>query len=469
MRQRVWKLARFVTSYTARIKHPCHLPSLSCHDDNKSELQLQQIRSHAYLCPTINSGNMAPAQPKNIAIVGGSLGGLFAGVALKHLRKDLNIRILERNPTPLLHDQGAGVVAGQDVQDFFRKHDRTKTPLTVTSHQRLYLDKSGKVIDRENKEQHMTSWDLLYHLLRTNFDGVESEYAQVPAPEDREGTATYDYGHQVTDIDFKENLLIKAKTSRDETVTIEADLLIAADGPSSTIRKFIDPSVQRKYAGYVAWRGTVREDQVSQAATDVFVEKFPFFHTEGIQILAYTIPGTNGTVEAGERLLNWVWYVNYKEESPEHVELMTDKDGNRHHITLPPGEIQEDVWVRQKEIARELLPPQFAELVNKTEVPFIQAITDVVSPAATVPDDNRVVLIGDAIAGFRPHTAASTNQAAMDAMEFAKAVDKIVEGADRGETMKRWEENVLGYAKSMQKHGVDMGNRSQFGKHPLRG
>lgn len=414
---------------------------------------------------------MTPAKPKNIAIVGGSLGGLFAGVALKHLRKDLNIRILERNPTPLLHDQGAGVVAGQDVQEFFRKHDRTKTPLSVTSHQRLYLDKSGNVIDRENKEQHMTSWDLLYHLLRTNFDGVDSEYAKAPQPEAHEGTATYDYGHQVTNIDFKnaEALSISAKTSTDHDVTIDADLLIGADGPSSTIRKYVDPGVQRKYAGYVAWRGTVPETQVSDSATEVFVEKFPFFHSEGTQILAYTIPGPNGTVEPGKRLLNWVWYVNYKEESPEHVELFTDNNGKRHHITLPPGGIQDSVWKRQKEAARDVLPPQFAELVNKTEVPFVQAITDVLSPAAILPSDGRVLLIGDSLAGLRPHTAASTNQAAMDAVELAKSIDKILEGADRDEVLKGWEESVLEYAKQMQQHGVDIGNRSQFGIHPLRG
>lgn len=414
---------------------------------------------------------MTHAKPKNIAIVGGSLGGLFAGVALKHLRKDLKIRILERNPTPLLYDQGAGVVAGEGVQDFFRKHDRTKTPLAVTSHQRLYLNKEGMVIDREDREQHMTSWDLLYHLLRTNFDGVDSGYAKAPSPETHEGSAMYDYGQQVMEIDFcsSESLYIKSRTSRGDDITVNADMLIGADGPSSSVRKYIDSEVQRKFAGYVAWRGTVQENLVSQSATDVFVEKFPFFHTEGIQILAYTIPGLNGTVEPGQRLLNWVWYTNYKEESPEHVELMTDKDGKRHHITLPPGGIQDHVWQRQKEIASEVLPPQFAELVNKTKVPFVQAITDVLSPAAVLPSDDRVLLIGDALAGFRPHTAASTNQAALNAMKLAETVDRILEGADRDEALRSWEQDVLDYAKSMQQHGIDIGNRSQFGIHSLCG
>lgn len=414
---------------------------------------------------------MTQAQPRNIAIVGGSLGGLLTGVALKHLRKNLNIRVFERNPTPLLQDQGAGVVAGDDVQDFFKKHDRTKTPFTIPSHQRIYLNKSGDVIKQENREQRMTSWDLLYHVLRANFDGVDTNYAKAPPPEEGEGSTSYDYDHQVTDIDLSgsNSLAVHAKTSAGDTVSFSADLIIAADGPSSTIRKFIDDSIERKYAGYVAWRGTVPETQVSSAARDVFVEKFPFFHTEGVQILAYTIPGTHGTVEPGKRLLNWVWYCNYAEGSPEHVELMTDKDGQRHHITLPPGGIKDAVWQRQKEVAKEVLPPQFAELVMKTEVPFVQAITDVLSPRAVLQSDSRVVLVGDALAGLRPHTAASTNQAALDAMELAAAIGKIIEGADRDEVISGWEERVMEYARTMQKHGVDMGNRSQFGEHPLRG
>jgi 2-polyprenyl-6-methoxyphenol hydroxylase-like FAD-dependent oxidoreductase len=419
---------------------------------------------------------MSQSKPKNIAIVGGSLGGLLTGVALKRLRKDLNIRIFERNPTPLLQDQGAGVVAGQDVQKFFKTYDRTQTPLTVRSHQRLYLDKSGKSIDRENKEQQMTSWDLLYHLLRTNYDGTQTDYAKVPKAEDGEGKTSYEYGYTVTKIeapmsssaaqlDFSEPVKVTFQHHSGETSTTDADLVIAADGPSSTIRKEYYPDVKRKYAGYVAWRGTVPEDQVSQAAADVFVEKFPFYHTEGIQILAYTIPAKYGVIEPGKRLLNWVWYVNYKEESPEHIKLMTDKDGNRHHITLPPGGITDDVWARQKEIAKEILPPQFAELVNKTEVPFIQAITDVIAPSAIL-SGGRVLLLGDALAGFRPHTAASTNQAALDAMKLAIAVEKILEGGGI-EALKEWEDQVGEYARTMQSHGVSMGDRSQFGEHPL--
>ncbi|KAF2033926.1 FAD/NAD(P)-binding domain-containing protein [Setomelanomma holmii] len=414
---------------------------------------------------------MSQAKPKNIAIVGGSLGGLFMGVALKRIRRDLNIRIFERNPTQLLHDQGAGVVAGSDVQEFFKTFDRTQTPLAVKSYQRLYLDKKGDVIDREDREQRMTSWDLLYNLLRANYDGIESGYANIPEPEDNEGTVSYDFGCTVTEIKApkttSESIQLSVKHRSGETSTAEADLIIAADGPSSSVRAMYLPEIKRTYAGYVAWRGTVPETEVSQAATDVFVEKFPFYHTEHIQILAYAIPGKHGTIEPGKRLLNWVWYVNYPEDSPEHVDLMTDKKGKRHHITLPAGGLRDEIWLRQKEYAKEVLPPQFAELVEKTNVPFIQAITDVISPSAVL-EGGRVLLIGDALAGFRPHTAMSTSQAAMDAMKLSQAIKNVIEG--QGYTaLQEWEEHVVKYAKSMQSHGVWIGNRSQFLKHPKSG
>ncbi|KAF2849165.1 monooxygenase [Plenodomus tracheiphilus IPT5] len=422
---------------------------------------------------------MPQSRPKNIIIVGGSLGGLLTGVALKRLRKDFNIRIFERNPTPLLQDQGAGVVAGKDVQKFFKIHDRTQTPLAVTSRQRLYLDKSGKVIDREDKEQHMTSWDLLYHLLRTNFDGTQTEYAQVPDPEDGEGKTAYEYDCEVInihvpdstapsrDLNLTNPIKLTIKHHSGQTTTAEADLVIAADGPNSPIRQSYFPTIQRKYAGYVAWRGTIPESQISTAARTVFTEKFSFFHCEGMQILAYTIPGVHGTTNVGERLINWVWYVNYPQDSREHVKLMTDNEGKRHHITLPPGGITEPVWTQQKQIAKDVLPPQFAELVERTETPFIQAITDVIAPAAVL-SGGRVLLVGDALAGFRPHTAASTNQAALDAMALANAVERVVGGGGKA-ALDVWEEEVVQYAVATQRAGVEMGQRSQFGHHPLSG
>lgn len=87
--------------------------------------------------------------------VGGSLGGLAAGLALRSLGHDTTI--LERNPTPLLEEQGAGIVAGGDTLGFFKRHNRCERPIAVTSRRRQYLDRQGHVVHREDMEQNMTS------------------------------------------------------------------------------------------------------------------------------------------------------------------------------------------------------------------------------------------------------------------------------------------------------------------------
>ena len=372
------------------------------------------------------------------------------------------MRILERNPTSLLHNQGAGVVAGGDTQEFFHKHDATNRPIAVTSRLRHYLDIDGNVIHKEHSVQKMTSWDLLYYLLRANFDRVESEYCKLPGPIEGEGEAKYEYGHVVTGLKNKEEHVEIEFQDRDgKQGSTSADLVIGADGSSSTIRKVLLPDVKRTYAGYVAWRGTIPETEASQAAKDAFVEKFAFYHTGGVQILSYTIPGPNGALEPGKRLINWVWYINYAEDSQDFADLMTDSQGKRHHNTLPIGSMRPEIWTKQPAYAKQILPPQFAEIVTKTKHPFIQAITDVIAPR-NVFFDGKVLLIGDAVAGFRPHTAASTSQAAFDALQLGRLMSGNV-------GLEQWQRETMEYARQMQSRGVALGERSQFGRHPLVG
>ena len=288
-------------------------------------------------------------------------------------------------------------------------------------------------------------------------EGLHSDYVSDLQADDRP-KASYENGCTVTaleEVDGKMKLSFTHKDAGEQTC--EADLVLAADGASSTIRRLVAPEVQRKYVGYVAWRGTVPESALADQAKEVFVEKFPFFHSTGIQALGYLIPGENGTTEPGRRLFNWVWYCNYKDGSLELEELMTDTQGKRHAITLPVGSMNPDVWERQKAYAARTLPPQYAEAVNQTQQPFVQAITDVISTQNSF-YDGKVLLVGDALAGFRPHTAASTSQAAFHAIYMGKMF--------RGRREKvEYDEHVVDYAKRQQEHGVEIGQRSQFERH----
>ena len=367
-----------------------------------------------------------------------------------------------------MNHQGAGIVAGGDTLALFEEHDQTNHELAVPSLRRQYLDKTGKVVHKEDMKQNMTSWDLAYYILRANVDGLESAYCEVPEADDSGATVKHLHGHRFTNLWEKQEkggrLAVEYETSDNVKGSLEADLVIGADGPSSTIRSIFSPDVERKYAGYVALRGTVREDLVSAGILEVFKERFTFFHCPGIQILAYLIPGENGTLEPGKRLINFVYYKNTKprgltDRSAEFRELMTDVNGKYHRITLPPGMINPTAWKKQCDIAREMLPPQFAELVCSTDQPFVQAVTDVISPTNEFLD-GRVILIGDALAGFRPHTVASTSQACFDAMILADMIEGKI---GRHE----WKEQTMGFARTIQARGVSMGERSQHEDLPL--
>jgi hypothetical protein len=64
-------------------------------------------------------------------------------------------------------------------------------------------------------------------------------------------------------------------------------------------------------------------------------------------------------------------------------------------------------------------------------------------------------LVGDAVAGFRPHTAASTSQAAFHAL----LLDRMLQGEIGREEML---EQIREYAERLSKAGIQMGERSQF-------
>jgi len=182
---------------------------------------------------------------------------------------------------------GAGIVFGPEAQEYFAKHVKINRQISVPSHLRRTLDRDGKVISENDQRQEMVSWDMLYNALRACFDGVKSDYCIVPEKQNGEGDAEYLYDRKVVAVkDVGEQVEVEYKNTEGRTQKEAADLVLAADGPSSTIRKLLLPEVERKYVGYVAWRGTVPESEASDLMKETFVDHFMFYHAPGCQILA---------------------------------------------------------------------------------------------------------------------------------------------------------------------------------------
>ena len=198
------------------------------------------------------------------------------------------------------------------------------------------------------------------------------------------------------------------------------DLLVCAEGIGSATRRRLLPDVAPVYAGYVAWRGMVPERSLPAATAAALDDAITYYVYANSHILVYPIPGADGSVVAGERLVNFVWYRNYL-VGGDLDDVLVGSDGVRRELSLPPGAARADQVDELRSTAANRLPAVIADVVVGTEQPFVQVIFDVDVPRMAF---DRVCLIGDAAFVVRPHAAAGTAKAAADAWSLAEALDR---------------------------------------------
>jgi 2,6-dihydroxypyridine 3-monooxygenase len=233
-------------------------------------------------------------------------------------------------------------------------------------------------------------------------------------------------------------------------------LLVCADGIRSTARRFLLPDVTPEYAGYVGWRGTVEEAELSRETFASLNEAITYHVMGRSHTLVYPIPGNKGSLEPGGRLINWLWYRNV-EEGPELDDLMTDREGKLREVSLGPGDVLKRHVEELHDAATSTLPPPLAEVVLKTAEPFVQLVFDVEVPRMAF---GRACLIGDAAFTLRPHAAAGTAKAAEDAWKLGEAVREA--SGDVTAALEAWEPGQLELGRRVLTRTRDAGRRSQF-------
>jgi 2-polyprenyl-6-methoxyphenol hydroxylase-like FAD-dependent oxidoreductase len=77
---------------------------------------------------------------------------------------------------------------------------------------------------------------------------------------------------KVTDVSYEEGRVTVYYSDMEKGTdkSMKCDLVIAADGASSTIRQILVPEIQQTYSGYLAWRGLVPENDMSKEAMKIF-------------------------------------------------------------------------------------------------------------------------------------------------------------------------------------------------------
>jgi len=326
-------------------------------------------------------------------VIGGSLGGLFAGNLLHDLGWEVDI--YERVPDDLAA-RGAGIGTHQELLSVL-------AGLGIALEERLGAEVGDRVcLDPQGNTVHRVPWG---HIM--------SGWANVYRPlKDRFPSQRYHFGKSFEEFDQRGSEVVARFSDGSQA---RADLLIGADGLRSVVRAQLFSGLEPEYAGYVAWRALVDEHTLAPELRRRLGNIYWFGLPPGEMIVAYPVPARDGA--PGHRDWNVVWYRPILGEEALR-DMCTDARGHHHGPSIPPPLVRPEVIDALKRDARALLAPLIAELVECSQ-PFFQAIFDVESPRLAV---ERVCLLGDAAFVARPHVGMGVTKAALDALCLNRSI-----------------------------------------------
>lgn len=368
-----------------------------------------------------------------VAVIGGSLGGLTAALLLRDI--GCNVTVYERSSSAL-QARGAGIaVLPQTLRYPVERMSIAAAQICSSTDWIRFLKADAKVEHEQQHQYLFSSWNTIYRTLLSGLDPARYRLGR--------GMTFFRSDGDGVDVAF------------DDGSTTRVDLLVCADGINSIARSTLLPDVRARYAGYVAWRGVLAETELSEPTRRALDNALTYELLPDSHILVYPIPGLDGALEPGRRLMNIVWYRNVAEA--DLPALLTDRTGKVRTVSLPPGAVRDEVAATMRDFARAHLASPIAEVVTGIAEPFVQAVFDIDVPQMVA---GRVCLIGDAAFAVRPHAAAGTAKAAEDGWVLAAELERS--GGDVPAALHRWQAAQLTLGRALLARTRDIGDSSQF-------
>jgi len=317
---------------------------------------------------------MSKARP-SVAIVGGGIGGLFAAHAL--IEQGLRVAVYEQaaslgeigagvflTPNSIRHLQRLGLEPAVEKlgarvgpgSHYFRNDGTAIAPVQVT-------DSSG--------------WNATFGMHRADLVNLLA----AALPPDIVHT-----GHR--GVGFEQDGAV-ARVRFANGASVEADVVIGADGIHSQLRAFVFPPSAPVFSGSVAYRGLVPHERVPEWPTD----RWQMWLGKGKHFLAFP-------VRSG-RLINFVGFVPADAEMKEAMKESWSAPGD-------PGELRREFagW-----------DPRTQALLSAVTFTFRSALYDR-DPLPTW-TKGRLSLLGDAAHPMLPHLGQGANQSIEDGIALA--------------------------------------------------
>jgi 2-polyprenyl-6-methoxyphenol hydroxylase-like FAD-dependent oxidoreductase len=379
-------------------------------------------------------GRVGATNDLSIAIVGGSLTGPVLCLLLRQAGFN-DVRIYEATPSAVPQ---AGGVIGLDhtALGVFDSIGVPQDEIIPFPSERVV---SVKVADRREVGRvqtlypgRNTTWTLAHHALTE----------RLPA-------GSLQTGVRLTGLQPGDDGRAVLQFAGGEHAT--ADLVAFADGRRSTGRTLLDPERPLHYAGYVAHRGQL--DYCPPELRDTWR-----YEPGGTQFNVFPIrqPGEEGIGT------DWTFYLN---TTADQFRTYFGADPTTRTFVLPQ-QVSAEARAHVDAMATKLLTPDAAELVHRTSRRMAVPVLDIDPPTRMVypVGSSHAVLLGDALAPVRPHTARGANNGIDQAVNLAAALANYRnDGVDLDLALDAWQDHSLPLVNQSLERGPELGQALGLG------